>query len=160
MVFRELDRTDFEILAALRKNARLPNNRLAKRLAIAPSTCLERVRRLYADGILKGFHAEVEQRALGIHLQAMIAVRLTRHRREQVEAFHDELLERPEVLSVYHVAGENDFLVHVGVRDSDALRDLVLEVFAGRSNVAHVETSLIFEHARTWKLPHDVERVG
>ena len=158
--YRELDRIDFEILAALRKNARLPNNRLAERIGVAPSTCLERVRRLHVDGILQGFHAEIDHRALGIHLQAMIAVRLTRHRRDQVDAFHDELLELPEVLSVYHVAGENDFLVHVGVPDSDALRDLVLEVFVGRPDMAHVETSLIFEHARTWKLPRGAEPIG
>jgi DNA-binding Lrp family transcriptional regulator len=160
MEFRELDRIDFEILSALRKNARLPNNRLAERVGVAPSTCLERTRRLHADGVLKGFHAEVDHRALGIHLHAMIAVRLTRHRREQVDTLHDELLELPEVISVYHVAGANDFLVHVGVRDSDALRDLVLEVFVGRPDVAHVETSLIFEHARTWKLPRDAERIS
>ncbi|RPH55785.1 Lrp/AsnC family transcriptional regulator, partial [bacterium] len=73
---RELDRTDCEILAALQKNARLPNKELAERLGIAQSTCLERVRRMVEEGILQGFHARVDPKAMGIGLQAMVVIRL------------------------------------------------------------------------------------
>lgn len=148
-----LDRTDFAILRLLRKNARLPNKDLAARIGVAPSTALERVRRLREAGVLQGFHAEVAPAAIGIGLQAMVAVRLARHSRPQVEAFHAHLLALPEVLSLYHVAGADDFLVHVGVRDSDHLRDFAMAALTSREEVAHIETHLIFAFKRSTDLP-------
>ena len=79
------DRTDFEILRLLRKNARIPNKDLAARVGVAPSTALERVRRLREAGVLLGYHAEIAPAAVGIGLQAMVDVRLARHSRADVE---------------------------------------------------------------------------
>jgi len=100
-VKEDLDRIDFEILAALRENARLSNKELAARVDLAQSSCLERVRRLTAKGVLRGAHMELDPRALGIGLEAMIAVRLGQHSRELVNAFRAHALEQPEVVSVY-----------------------------------------------------------
>uniref|UniRef100_UPI0030DD533B Lrp/AsnC ligand binding domain-containing protein n=1 Tax=uncultured Arenimonas sp. TaxID=546226 RepID=UPI0030DD533B len=79
--------------------------------------------------------------------------RLARHSRPQVEAFHAHLLALPEVLSLYHVAGADDFLVHVGVRDSDHLRDFAMAALTSREEVAHIETHLIFAFKRSTDLP-------
>ena len=150
---RRLDRTDREILSALQKDARLSNKELAARLGVAQSTCLERVRRLREEGVLRGFHAAVDSKALGIGLQAMIAVRLRRHSIDLVAAFRAHTLSLAEVLAIYHMAGKNDFLVHVAVRDSDHLRELALSAFTTRREVAQIETALIFEHAGSRELP-------
>lgn len=143
-----LDRTDRAILGALQQNARLTNRELAGRVGLAESSCLERVRRLVGSGVLRGFHAEVDPRALGVALQALVAVRLARHTSAAVASFRADMLALPEAVALFHVAGATDFLVHVAVRDSDALRDLILRAFTSRPEVAHVETSLIYEHAR------------
>ena len=148
-----LDRIDFAILAILQKNARVANNRLAETVGVAPSTCLERVRRLARLGILRGHHADVDPGALGIGLEAMIAVRLRQHSRDVVDSFRNHVVELPEVRSVFHVTGGDDFLVHVAVRDSDHLRDLALDSFTTRSEVDHIQTRLIFEYTPTWRLP-------
>jgi DNA-binding Lrp family transcriptional regulator len=143
-----LDRIDCEILAALQNNARLSNKELAARVGLAPSSCLARVRRLQEERVLRGFHAEVDLAAFGIGLQALIAVRLRQHSRRVLERFRAHLLSIPEVVSIYHVAGRQDFLVHVAVRDADHLRDMALDKLTTRPEVAHLETSLIFEHLR------------
>ncbi len=150
---RELDRIDREILVALQKNARLPNKELAERLGIAQSTCLERVRRMIEEGILHGFHAWVSPKEVGIGLQAIVAIRLTRHSRELVEAFRAHALEMPEVVAVYHTSGEDDFLLHVAVRDAEHLRELALTAFTERPEVAHMETALLFEHVAKARWP-------
>ncbi len=149
----QLDRTDFEILSLLRKNARMPNKALAEALGVAPSTALERVRRLREGGVIQGFHAEVAPAALGIGLQAMVSIRLVRHSRRELDGFREHLLGLREVLALYHVAGRDDFLVHVGVRDSDHLRDFALGAFTERKEVDHIETRLIFEFRRNTELP-------
>lgn len=153
-----LDRTDRAIVALLQKDARLTNKEIASRAGIAQSTCSERVRRLERTGVFEGFHAAVDLRQLGVGLQAMIAVRLQRHERTQVDRFREYAESLPEVAAFYHMAGSDDFLVHVVVRDSDHLRDIAMGAFTAQPEVIHIETSIIFEHTRFLRLPdYEVE---
>lgn len=145
---RAPDKIDHAILAALRNNARLTNKELAARVGLAPSSCLERVRRLHAEGILTGYHAEIRPDALGIALQAMISIKLAHHSGSALERFRQHILALPEVMDVYHIAGAFDFLLRVGVRDSEHLRELILNSFTSREEVGSVETALIFNHTR------------
>lgn len=143
-----LDRVDRAILEALSEDARMPNNRLAERVGVAPSTCLARVRALRRAGVLQGFHAEIDLAALGRPLQAMVAVRLTVHAREQIDAFTDAVRALPGVLSIFHMTGVNDYLVWVAAADAQDLREFVVDHLATHPAVAHAETSLIYEHKR------------
>lgn len=150
---KPLDRTDYQIVRLLRNNARLSNKALAAKVGLAPSTCLVRTRLLQQAGVITGFRAEVDAAALGVGLQAMIAVRLKRHYKPDVEAFRAHALSLPEVVRFYHVAGPIDFLAHVWTRDSEHLRDLAMTAFTSREEVSHIETELIFEHVSCRDLP-------
>jgi DNA-binding Lrp family transcriptional regulator len=149
----KLDVTDRAILAALQKDAGLSNKELARKIRLAPSSCLQRVRRLRDAGTIRGLHADVAPEALGIGLQAIFAVRFTHHLEKDVVAFRQQLRTRPEVVSAFHVSGIVDLLVHVVVRDVAHLRTLGVEAFTSHKLIAHVETSLIFEHERAKGLP-------
>lgn len=143
-----LDDTDRAILAVLAADARTPNNAVAEAVGIAPSTCLARIRTLRERGVIRGFHADIDPTALGRGLQAMIAVRLRAHTRERVKEFIRDVPGLPDVVGVWHVAGADDYLLHIAVADSDALRDFVLEHLTTHPAVGHTETSLIFGHLR------------
>jgi DNA-binding Lrp family transcriptional regulator len=143
-----LDRTDRALVRALQKNARVSNKALAEEVGLAPSTCLERVRSLRARGVIRGFHAEVDAGALGRDVQALIAARIRPHSRPVVDAFWKHVLALPETLAIFHVSGADDFLVHVAVRDTAALRDFVLDRLTIRPEVSHLETHLIFAQER------------
>ncbi len=145
----ELDRIDREILAALQNDGRLSNKELSNRVGLAPSSCHERVKRLRNEGVIQGCSTVVEATALGIALQAMVSVRLVRHSRKAVDAFYDYVRELPEVIAVYHVTGDADFLVHVAVRDTEHLRDLAMDAFTTRAEVGNLETSLVFRAHRS-----------
>jgi len=151
--YSELDRIDFDILGLLQKNARMTNKDLAERVGVAPSTCLERVRRLVDSGAIRGFHADVDPAALGVALQAIIAVRLKHHMRKMVDSFQDHMTDLPEVRGIFHITGSDDYLVHVAVKDSNHLRDLALDSFTTRPEVDHIHTRLIFEYTPTWRMP-------
>lgn len=148
MAAERLNRIDRAIVEALQNNARLPNKALAELVGLAPSSCLERVRALVARGVIRGFHADVERATLGRALEAMIAVRVRPHSRAHVDAFWEYALALPEVIEVFHVTGADDFLVHVGLEDTEALRNFVLDRLTIRPEVGHVETHLIFGQAR------------
>ncbi|HWS58307.1 MAG TPA: Lrp/AsnC family transcriptional regulator [Actinotalea sp.] len=141
-----LDATDRAILRLLREDARMPNNALAEAVGVAPSTCLGRVRALREAGVIRGFHADVDPAALGLHLQAMIAVRVQGTARGEMVAFARRIARRPEVMDVYFVAGADDFLIHVAAKDTETLRTFVVDQLSARPEVAYTETSLIFEH--------------
>lgn len=143
-----LDETDRKILEALSADARISNARLAERVGVAPSTALQRVRQLRASGVLRGFHAEIDLAALGRPLQAMVAVRLTVHNREQIETFTRNVRRLPGVLTVFHLAGATDYLVWLAAADAQDLREFVVEHLASDPAVSHAETSLIYEHRR------------
>ena len=136
-------------MAALQDDARLPNNALASLVGIAPSTCLERVRSLRARGVVRGFHADIALRRAGrgaSRRSSPCACAPTA--RALVEEFRAHALTLPEVVQVFHVTGADDFLLHVAVPDTDALRDFVLDRLAGRPEVGHVETRVVYEHAQ------------
>lgn len=141
-----LDRLDRQIIDLLQKDARQSNRQLATSVGLAPSSCLERVRRLRSRGVVRGYRAEINPAALGLQLQAMVSVKLERHSREGFEHVRERLVDLPEVLALYHVGGEVDFLVHVAVRDAEHLRQLAWDHFTSRKEVGHIETHLIFEH--------------
>ncbi len=147
-VERGLDPVDRAIVRLLAEDARMPNNAVAEAVGIAPSTCHARIKALRDRGVVRGFHADIDPAALGLGLQAMIAVRLGAHTREQIDAFVRDAPRLPGVVGVFHVAGADDYLLHVAVRDSDALRDFVLDHLTGHPAVVHTETSLIFAHLR------------
>jgi DNA-binding Lrp family transcriptional regulator len=143
-----LDAVDRALLEALSDDARIPNNKLAERVGVAPSTALQRVRALRAAGVLRGFHAEIDLAALGRPLQAMVAVRLAVHNREQIDTFTNAVRELPGVLTVFHLAGATDYLVWLAAADAQDLREFVVDHLATHPAVAHAETSLIYEHRR------------
>ncbi len=149
-----MDRIDFEIIRHLQNNGRISNKSLAAQVDLAPSTCFERVKQLYANGVIEGVHAEVSPVALGIELEAMYFVGLNKHSRELVENFQLEIEQMPEVRSVFLVSGQYDFLVHVAVRDTQHLRNLALDYFTVRPEVTRIETVLIFNHQRNYQLPN------
>ena len=147
-----LDRIDREILDQLQKDIRSTNRAIARAVGLSDSACLERVRRLWDLGVLRGARADVDPVALGIGIHAMVAVRLHRHTRGAVDAFREAALDRPEVVALHHTTGANDFMLEVVARDVDHLRDFTLDALTTLRDVVHLETSVIFEthRSQTW----------
>lgn len=148
-----LDEIDRALIGHLQKNARLSNKELAHAVHLSQSSCLQRVRSLTARGVFRGFHAEVDAKAVGIGLEAVISIRLRHHARPDVEAFWAHVIGLPEVLAVYHIGGRTDFLVHVGARDADHLRTIAMDAFTTRDEVAQIETAVVFDRHRREVVP-------
>lgn len=141
-----LDEIDRRIVALLQRDGRMSNAALAEAVGVAPSTCLTRVRSLRERGVITGFTAQVDSRALGLALQALIGVRIRAGARHQMASFMAELAAVPNVVQVFFLGGDEDFLVHVAVRDSDAVREFVLDHLSAHPAVAGTRTSLILDH--------------
>ncbi len=149
----EIDAVDQRILAVLQDDARITNRDLAARVGLSPSASLARMRGLRERGIITGFAAELDLGRLGRPLQALVAIRLNNHARELLDRFVEDLVALEETISLFHLTGEADYLLHVAVADPDHLRDVVLDKLTLRPEVAQVTTSLMFEHHRSRPQP-------
>lgn len=150
---RALDATDRTLVELLVHDARTPNIELAAATGIAPSTCLNRVRSLRERGVIRGYHAEIDNKALGLPVEAFVAVRLRPGGRAHIRDLTRRLAELPGVLNVYFMAGVNDFQLHVACHSTSALSDFVVDNLSSMQDVAVTETQLIFEHVSGRSVP-------
>jgi Lrp/AsnC family leucine-responsive transcriptional regulator len=117
-----VDEVDRRILTRLAADARIPNNALAEAVGIAPSTCLGRVRALRDSGVIRGYHADIDPRALGLSLGAIIRVRPAPGQLRNVA----ELAERTaEVVECHRITGDDCFLIRAHVRDVEHLEEVI-----------------------------------
>ncbi|MEY4743437.1 MAG: hypothetical protein RIR34_776 [Actinomycetota bacterium] len=144
----EIDDIDRILLDALSENARITNADLAERAGIAQSTCITRVRNLVKQGVIEGFHARINPSALGNGMQVLISVTLRASARQQLSRFMDEMKALPEVTQVFFLGGTEDFILHLTARDSDHVRDFVLEHLSANPAVANTRTNMIFQHLK------------
>ncbi|MFT4158162.1 MAG: Lrp/AsnC family transcriptional regulator [Microbacterium sp.] len=144
-----LDAIDARIVGLLAADGRMPNAELASTLGIAPSTAHARVRSLLDRGVITGFHASVDERMLGAGLQAIIGVTLRPSgRRESIVEFAERVRVLPQVIQVFFLGGDDDFLLHIAVSDSSEMREFVLEHLSAQASVASTRTSIVFDYHR------------
>lgn len=140
---RIFDEVDTKIVAILQENARTTNAEIARRVEMAPSGVLERIRKLETRGLVTGYEARVDPRALDLSLLAFIFVR-TEERVGSGETAA-RLATVPEVLEVHHIAGEDCYLVKVRARDTEDLGRLLRESFGVIETVRSTRTTIVLE---------------
>lgn len=143
---QELDEVDHALVRELQKNARITNADLASAVGIAQSTCITRVRGLTQRGVITGYFAAIDPKALGLDLQVLISVTLRAGARANLSSFMTEMRTLPEVVQVFFLGGSEDFIVHLAVRDSAHVREFVLENLSNNPVVASTRTNMVFEH--------------
>jgi Lrp/AsnC family leucine-responsive transcriptional regulator len=149
-----IDSRDTQILNILQKNARVSNAEIARQLGIAPSAVFERVRKLEEKGVLRGYHAEMDSRALGFGQLAFMFIRS--NDRPGAAGTAEQLAKIPEILELHHVAGEDCFLAKVRVRDAEALGRLLRERLSGIETITSTRTTIVLDTVKeTSVLPID-----
>ena len=140
---KALDDTDFQILDLLQANARETQVEIARAVGLAPSAVLERVRKLEARGVLKGYSAQVDPKALGLGLLAFVAVRSDEAGSENRIA--SALAEFPEVLEAHHVAGDDCYLIKIRAHDAEHLGHLLRTRISRVPGVRSTRTTIVLE---------------
>lgn len=143
-----LDPIDRQILAALQKNCRITNAELARNIGLAPSSTLERVRRLQETGAIAKYTALLDPRAVGLTVQALVSVTLIRHDPRHIEAFESAVQNTPYVTACYHLTGRFDYLLHVAVKDLEHLGRFIKNTIAGLPHVGQAETFVVLSEVK------------
>ena len=136
-----IDEMDRRILSLLQQDARLPNAEIARRVGMAPSATLERLRKLEERGVIQGYEVRLDPRKLGLGLTAFIFVRTQTKSGEGDSA--ERLRQHPNVQEVHHIAGEDCYLVKVRAVDTEDLGRLLSRDFSAMPNVASTRTTIV-----------------
>lgn len=110
-----LDAIDRRILRELVRDGRITNAQLAERVGLSPSPCWQRTRRLEEEGFIRGYTALLDRERLGVPETVLIEVTLDRHDDSVLETFGRQMAEMPEVIEVWLVTGEYDYVIKVAV---------------------------------------------
>jgi Lrp/AsnC family leucine-responsive transcriptional regulator len=115
----KLDAIDQRILRELRSDGRLSNAKLAERVGLSATPCWNRVRALEDAGVIEGYAALLNQKALGLPDTVIIEVTLDKHDERTLERFGEALADLPEVVEAFLVSGEYDYLIKVAVAGTE-----------------------------------------
>ena len=138
-----LDRTDLRLLALLQRDGRASNADLATQVNLSPSDCLRRIQRLESAGVVAGYAARLDPKALGLGLQAFVRVQLEKHGAPGIERFVRAVQDWDEVVACHALTGDMDYLLHVYVRDLEHFSRFLLDRLLDASGVADVNSSFV-----------------
>jgi Lrp/AsnC family leucine-responsive transcriptional regulator len=140
----EFDRFDRQILQVLQTEGRISNQELADRVGLSPSPCLRRVRALEESGLITGYRALLDAKALGLTLMALIHISMDQHTPERFNDFETAITDIPEVLECLLITGQSaDYQLKVVVKDLDAYQELLLKRITGIKGVSGVHSSFV-----------------
>ncbi len=141
----KIDNTDRKILRALARDARVTNAELAQRVNLSPTPCLRRLRRLEAEGPIRGYEARFDLEALGLAVAALAFVKLTRASAENAAVFEREVAALPAVVECNVVAGSYDYVLRIVARSLGDYEMILKNHLAGISTVGDVESTIILK---------------
>ncbi|HEX8978180.1 MAG TPA: Lrp/AsnC family transcriptional regulator [Parasulfuritortus sp.] len=140
----QLDRYDRQILRQLQDDGRLSNQELADRIGLSPSPCLRRVRALEEAGIIAGYRALVDAKALGLSLMALIHISMDQHTPERFDGFEAAVKDIPEIIECLLITGQAaDYQLKAVVRDMEAFQELLLNRITRIPGVTGVHSSFV-----------------
>lgn len=140
----QLDRADRRLLEVLQQDGRISNQDLADRIGLSASSCLRRLRTLEEAGLITGYRALLDAKALGLSLMALIHISMDRHTPERFANFEANVSALPEVLECLLITGQDaDYQLKVIVRDMDAYQELLLNKITRIEGVTGVHSSFV-----------------
>lgn len=138
-----LDEQDKKILTLLQENGRLTNKELAERINLTTTPTLERVRRLEREGVIEGYTARINRKAVQKGFTAFVSVTLNVHQLKLLDDFNKEVEAIPEILACYNTTGEGDFLLHIVAGDVEDYERVMRTRLANLPGVQRLHTSIV-----------------
>lgn len=150
----KLDDIDYKILEVIQEDGKISNLNLSKQIGLSPAPTLERVKKLENSELIKSYHAELDNEALGLNLNALIQVTLVRQQNDAAENFLERCQRIPEILEIYQVTGNFDFQLKVMTKDILDFERLIREEMSLMEEVSHMQTLVVLrQHKKSKKLP-------
>lgn len=143
MASLHLDDYDKNIIRILQEDSSISNIELSKRIGLAPSSCLLRVKNLKEQKVLKQFTAIVDEKILGFEITCFAKVSMQPLNRETSTTFIEEVKKIPEVTECYTITGEAAFMLKIVAKSFQYYRNFVFDKLLSVPHVSNIETSIV-----------------
>jgi Lrp/AsnC family transcriptional regulator len=148
-----LDRIDRQLLALLQRNAALSVAELAEQVGLSTTPCWRRIRNLEKRGVIRERVALLDRQSLNVDVDVFVSIRTNRHDTEWFEGFSSAVAQMPEVLELYRMSGDVDYVLRVVVPDIAAY-DAFYKRLIDAWEIADVSSSFAMERIKyTTALP-------
>ena len=142
MPHSSFDSIDLHILAELQNDGRMTNVELAGRVGLTAPPCLRRVRTLEEDGVIEGYHAQLNSMRLGYTITVFAMVSLKSQAESDLREFEDHVARLAPVRECHMLNGEIDFILKIVARDLQEFQEFLTTSLTTAPHVAGVKTSL------------------
>jgi DNA-binding Lrp family transcriptional regulator len=156
MPMTRIDQTDRKLLTALQTDARRTTAELAEAVNLSTSPCWRRVKRLEDIGVIEGYRAVLNRRALGWGVMVFVNVSIEDHGEEEARAFEQAVAALPEIIACWSVAGRSDFLMQVVAEDLDTYAEFAMTTVRRLPGIKAMETTFTLKEVKpptVWPLP-------
>lgn len=136
-----IDKFDLAILKELQADGRLTNAELAQRVGLSAAPCWRRVRALEESGFIKGYHAEIDRRKIGLGVLAFVRLDTERANSEVTRKIEEAIRKLPEIVACHYISGTGMFELQVVAQDLDDFSRFALNSLMNLPNVKDLHTS-------------------
>ncbi|RYH03904.1 Lrp/AsnC family transcriptional regulator [Salipiger sp. IMCC34102] len=144
----EIDATDRRLLAVLQRAGRMTNGELAEAVNLSASACHRRVQRMERAGVISGYVARLNAKALGLSTVVFVEITLSGQADELLDAFERAVSRIPDVLECHLMAGTADYLLKVVARDTEDFARIHRQHLARLPGVAQMQSSFALRTVR------------
>lgn len=147
-MLNNLDKTDFQLLRSLQQDASLSNVELAAKISLSPSPTLARVKNLESTGVISRYVALVDPHALGLKVNVFVRVSLEKQESGALERFEKAVSHFEEVMEVYLMTGDEDYLLRIVVPDIQALERFILDHLTRIPGIKNIKSSFALKQVK------------
>ena len=121
-----MDHIDIKILRYLTKDARMNASQISQKVNLSISAVIERMKKMEASGLIKGYTAVIDEKLAGFNVQAMISIRLEHPKYNQ--EFNRQMCSHERVMECFYITGDFDYIARIGVSSTDELTKVLQEI--------------------------------
>ena len=147
----KLDKIDLKILETLQQDGRITNQDLAGQVCLSPSSCLQRVRRLESQQVIRSYHARIDLAAVARHIMCIATVSLKNHTHEEFKAFETLVESIPEVVECYTVSGESDFIIRIICADMNRYLEINNHLVSSSAYQVNINSYVVMKENKAFR---------
>jgi Lrp/AsnC family transcriptional regulator, leucine-responsive regulatory protein len=150
MNFEELDKQDKIILSLLQQAGTLPLADLAAKAGLSASSCHRRIKLLEEQGVIEGYAANLNRKALGLANEFFVEVSLSGQSEQILEKFEKAVARVPEILECHLMSGQFDYLLRVIAKDAEDYERIHRTRLGRLPGVQRIQSSLALRTVKDW----------
>lgn len=147
----KLDPTDYKIIELLQQNCKQTTKEMADQLGLSTTAVYERIKKLEKQNIITDYVAIVNKDKINRSFMAIAHIKIKSHSKDAILRFEKKVDQIPEVLECFHVSGEYDYILKIGVQDMEAYREFMLSKLTTMEEVQSTHSMFVIKEVKNTK---------